>query len=199
MVLNPSRSKIQSYWKDLAQDKYFEWNWNPPAQINVCECLFLDWRKPRSPCGLQPTHHPHRPESHHKSRLPLSIFQIQLWCYSLVVHLVVLPGWEFTFPWGFQHPSQSKTDWGFSEIALSFIRFFPASKGFQQQVNSTSPTSNTEGRAKSWVQPLKRLFLKKRAAVVVAALLKTFLTHVQFFNHIVAQMKALGKRILNHP
>ena len=72
----------------------------------------------------------------------------------------VLPGWKFS--WGFQHLSQSKTDWGFSEIALSFIRFFPASKGFQQQVNSTSPTSNREGRAKSWSSLWKNCFEKAR-------------------------------------
>ena len=71
----------------------------------------------------------------------------------------VLPGWEFSFSWGFQLPSQSKTDWGSSEIALSFIVFFS-----QQRISTAGRQyiSNLEqGRScKKLVQPLEKLFWK---------------------------------------
>ena len=95
----------------------------------------------------------------------------------------VLPGWEFSFSWGFQLPSQSKTDWGSSEIALSFIVFFQPAKDFNSR-----PTVHLQPRTGKVVQKVGpasgKIVLKKRAAVVVAALLNVFSTHVQFSKNI---------------
>ena len=95
----------------------------------------------------------------------------------------VLPGWEFSFSWGFQLPSQSKTDWGSSEIALSFIVFFQPAKDFNSR--STVHLQPRTGKVMQKVGPASgKIVLKKRAAVVVAALLNVFSTHVQFSKNI---------------
>ena len=46
----------------------------------------------------------------------------------------VLPDWKFAFSGGFQPPRQSKTDWGFTKIRLSYIGFSESAKDFNTRL-----------------------------------------------------------------
>ena len=105
-------------------------------------------------------------------------------------------------PWGFQHRRQSKTDWRFSEIWLSFIRFSASAKDFNRSV-TVPPQHLTRKVVQKWgleFRPLQKLFLKKRGRHRRGTFEAVFDTCTKFWEYWeVAQIKALREGILKHP